>query len=87
MTKSQKKQVWDALKQHYSKQLYEIHRMLTVGDARASDHRAVFAGLDALVTCLSETRLEPDLKDMLWSTVNLFQRAGARVERNLDDNE
>src|ERR1700739_3610082 len=42
---------------------------------------------DALVATLSETRLEPDLEDLLWSTVNLFHRANERVERELDDNE
>ena len=42
---------------------------------------------DALVATLSETRLEPDLEDLLWSTVNLFHRANARIERELDDNE
>jgi hypothetical protein len=36
---------------------------------------------------LSETRLEPDLEDLLWSTVNLFHRAVDRIERELDDNE
>ena len=29
---------------------------------------------DALVATLSDTRLEPDLEDLLWSTVNLFHR-------------
>ena len=42
---------------------------------------------DALVATLSETRLEPDLDDLLWSTVNLFHRAGDRVTRELDGNE
>jgi len=42
---------------------------------------------DALVATLSDTRLEPDLEDLLWSTVNLFHRAIERVERDLDDNE
>jgi hypothetical protein len=36
---------------------------------------------------LSDTRLEPDLEVLLWSTVNLFHRANARIERQLDDNE
>ena len=36
---------------------------------------------------MSDTRLEPDLEDLLWSTVNLFHRAVARIERQLDDNE
>jgi hypothetical protein len=42
---------------------------------------------DALIVTLSETRLEPDLDDLLWSTVNLFHRANERVARQLDDNE
>jgi len=42
---------------------------------------------DALIASLSETRLEPDLEDLLWSTVNLFHRANERIERELDDND
>jgi YspA, cpYpsA-related SLOG family len=42
---------------------------------------------DAFVATLSDTRLEPDLEDLLWSTVNLFHRATSRIERELDDNE
>lgn len=42
---------------------------------------------DALVVTLAETRLEPDLEDLLWSTVNLFHRAAGRVQRELDRNE
>lgn len=42
---------------------------------------------DALIATLGDTRLEPDLEDLLWSTVNLFHRATARLERELDDNE
>ncbi len=42
---------------------------------------------DALIATLSDTRLEPDLEDLLWSTVNLFHRANGRIERQLDDNE
>ncbi len=42
---------------------------------------------DALVATLSDTRLEPDLEDLLWSAVNLFHRAADRIERELDDNE
>ena len=48
------------------------------------DQRAVEAALadvfDALVSALSETRLEPDLEDLLWSTINLFHRAAAQVQ-------
>ena len=42
---------------------------------------------DALVATLGDTRLEPDLEDLLWSTVNLFHRAADRVQRELDRNE
>ncbi|KTE16882.1 DUF2493 domain-containing protein [Sphingopyxis sp. H115] len=42
---------------------------------------------DALAGCLAETRIEPDLDDLLWNLVNIFHRAGDRVERALDDNE
>jgi hypothetical protein len=42
---------------------------------------------DALISTFADTRLEPDLDDLLWSTVNLFHRATDRIERELDDNE
>jgi hypothetical protein len=42
---------------------------------------------DALVVTLADTRLEPDVEDLLWSTVNLFHRAVGRIERELDGNE
>ena len=42
---------------------------------------------DALVSTFTDTRMEPDLEDLLWSAVNLFHRAGDRVERELDSNE
>jgi YspA, cpYpsA-related SLOG family len=42
---------------------------------------------DALVATLSDTRLELDLADLLWSVVNLFHRRIDRIERALDANE
>jgi len=48
---------------------------------------AVADMFDALVSTLEETRLEPDLEDLLWGLTNLFHRAAERVERELDDNE
>ena len=42
---------------------------------------------DAFVATLSDTRLEPDLDDLLWAQVNLFHRAADRVSRELDTNE
>ncbi|MEX3014057.1 DUF2493 domain-containing protein [Gymnodinialimonas hymeniacidonis] len=43
--------------------------------------------VDAFVAMLSDTRLEPDLDDLLWSVTNLFHRKAVRVERDLDANE
>ena len=51
------------------------------------EHGAVADSFDALVATLCDTRLEPDLEDLLWSMVNLFHRAADRIERELDDNE
>lgn len=42
---------------------------------------------DALAATLEDTRLEPDLEELLWSTVNLFHRAASRIEQELDRNE
>ncbi|TPL46554.1 DUF2493 domain-containing protein [Mesorhizobium sp. B2-4-6] len=42
---------------------------------------------DALIGTLEDTRLEPDLDGLLWSTVNIFHRATGRIARELDDNE
>ena len=42
---------------------------------------------DALVATMSDTSLDPDLPEILWSMVNIFHRALDRIERKLDDNE
>ena len=39
----------------------------------------VFDLFDALAVALTETRLEPDLEDLMWSAVNLFHRAAERA--------
>ncbi|WP_157016659.1 DUF2493 domain-containing protein [Mesorhizobium xinjiangense] len=59
-------------------------RPLPEGNAVAVAVADIF---DALIVTLGDTRLEPDLDELLWSTVNLFHRATGRVERELDDNE
>ena len=40
-------QVWDAIKDAWAKEPYQIRRMLTETTVRASDKRAVFLGIDA----------------------------------------
>jgi hypothetical protein len=59
-------------------------RPLPEGQALAA---GIFDMFDALAAALAETRLEADLEDLLWSTVNVFHRAVDRVERELDTNE
>jgi hypothetical protein len=73
-------------------QLYGFRPFQDESDPRPLPEGNIIAGsisdiFDALVVALSDTRLEPDLEDLLWSTVNLFHRAIGRVERELDDNE
>ena len=73
-------------------QLYGYRPFQDDPDPRPLPDAKIVAGavadiFDALVVALGETRLEPDLEDLLWSTVNLFHRAIGRIERELDDNE
>ncbi|WP_311031079.1 DUF2493 domain-containing protein [Mesorhizobium koreense] len=42
---------------------------------------------DALVGTITDTSLDFDLPDLLWSTVNMFHRAVDRIEQKLDENE
>ncbi|ESZ67701.1 hypothetical protein X727_23900 [Mesorhizobium sp. L103C119B0] len=59
-------------------------RPLPGGDHVAGAVADIF---DALIATLADTRLEPDLDDLLWSVTNVFHRAVQRIERQLDDNE
>ena len=73
-------------------QLYGYRPFHHEPDPRPLPEAKVVAGavadiFDALVATLADTRLEPDLEDLLWSTVNTFHRATSRIERELEDNE
>jgi len=73
-------------------QLYGYRPLADESDPRPPPEDTLVAGaiadiFDALISMLDETCLEPDLKDLLWSTVNLFHRATERTMRALDDNE
>lgn len=59
-------------------------RLLPDGNQLAGAISDIF---DALIGSLADTRIEPDLDELLWSTVNVFHRAAERVSRELDDNE
>ncbi len=73
-------------------QLYGYRPFNDEPDLRPLPEANILAGcisdiFDALVVALADTRLEPDLEDLLWSTANVFHRAIDRIERELDDNE
>ncbi|WP_027528488.1 DUF2493 domain-containing protein [Bradyrhizobium sp. Ec3.3] len=73
-------------------QLYGYRPLQDEPDPRPLPEGKAIAGavadiFDALVSTLNDTRLEPDLEDLLWSAVNLFHRAADRIERELDTNE
>jgi len=44
---ARQEQVWDAIKDAWSKEPYQIRRMLTETTVRASDKRAIFVGIEA----------------------------------------
>jgi len=44
---ARQEQVWDAIKDSWQKEPYQIRRMLTETTVRASDKRAIFVGVDA----------------------------------------
>ncbi|OYV29991.1 MAG: hypothetical protein B7Z81_14660 [Acidocella sp. 20-61-6] len=73
-------------------QLYGYHPGQDEPDPRPLPEAPLIAGavadiFDAFAATLTDTRLEPDLEELLWATVNLFHRAVGRIERALDDNE
>src|SRR5262245_26083015 len=73
-------------------QLYGFHPGHDEPDSRPlPEPPALEATVAALFETLAEplidTRLEPDLPDLLWSLTDLFHRKAARVQRQLDDNE
>ena len=73
-------------------QLYGWRPFQDEPDPRPLPEARIIAGavadiFDALIATLRDTRLEPDLDNLLWSTVNVFHRAAGRVHRELDDNE
>ena len=73
-------------------QLYGYRAFQDEPDPRPLPEAQILAGsisdiFGALVVALADSRLEPDLEDLLWSTVNVFHRAIDRIERELDGNE
>src|SRR5258706_12558435 len=73
-------------------QLYGYRPFNDEPDPRPLPEAQILAGsisdiFDALVVALADTRLEPDLEDLLWSTGNVFHRSINRIGRELTDNE
>lgn len=50
-------------------------------------HQALGDVFDALGHALTDTRLEPDLDEVLWGIVNVFHRRVTRLDGELDRNE
>ena len=48
---------------------------------------AVVGAMNSMADMLTNTRLEDDAPDVLWSFVNIFHRRAEQVGRQLDDNE
>ncbi len=48
---------------------------------------AIAAIFDTLAGAFHDTRLEPDLDDLLWRLTGLFHKKAAQVQRQLEDNE
>lgn len=72
-------------------QLYGFRPSEDEDDPRPVPEDRIIAGavadiFDALISTVAGTSLDPDLGDLLWSTVNTFHRAVERAERDLDDN-
>jgi hypothetical protein len=73
-------------------QLYGYRPFEDQPDPRPLPEGRIAAGaisdiFDGLTVTFQDTRLEPDLNDLLWSTVNVFHRFTQQIERELDDNE
>jgi hypothetical protein len=73
-------------------QLYGYHPDQGEPDPRplpeADQLEAALADMfDILAGAFRDTRLEPDLDDLLWGLVDLFHKKAARAQRQLEDNE
>ncbi|WP_011578682.1 MULTISPECIES: DUF2493 domain-containing protein [Chelativorans] len=92
----------DAFEQHHASsptnrviqelQLYGHRPFADEPDARPLPDEAMLraalgAVFETLAGSFADTRLEPDLEDVLWGSVNLFHRGADRVQRELDRNE
>ncbi|KAJ8137469.1 hypothetical protein OY671_009318, partial [Metschnikowia pulcherrima] len=72
--------------------LYGYRPFSDEADPRPLPEERLVAGaiadmFDALISTMIDTRLEPDSEDSCWSLTNMFHRAGAQLQRELDDNE
>ncbi|WP_126976209.1 DUF2493 domain-containing protein [Frigidibacter oleivorans] len=73
-------------------ELYGYHPAEEEADPRITPEDDAIRGavadiFDALISTMADTRLDSDLDEIMWSTVNTFHRAVERTERKLDDNE
>ena len=80
-------QVWDALQRSYTKEPYQIRRLLTEGAVRASDKRARFVGTEAYEAAgglILRDLFQPD-DGGWWQDAGLLDRlARERLERDAE---
>ncbi len=73
-------------------ELFGFHPSADEPDPRPLPDTELAAGaisdiFDILAGAFRDTRLEPDLGDLLWCLTDLFHKKAARVQRQLDENE
>jgi ParB family chromosome partitioning protein len=73
---ARQEQVWEAIKTNWSKEPYQIRRMLTENTVRASDKRAVFIGLERYAAAGGEV-----LRDLFQSDDGGWLQDVALLER------
>ncbi|WP_428393442.1 DUF2493 domain-containing protein [Lichenicoccus sp.] len=73
-------------------ELHGFHPVPGEPDPRAMPEPLTVSGaladvFDALVSTFTDTPLERDLEQLLWSQVHVFHRMAEKAQRDLDDNE
>ena len=79
-------QVWEAIQRSYSKEPYQIRRMLTEGAVRASDKRAQYAGEDYIAAggAIMRDLFQQDDGGWLQDSGLLAHVVAERLERDAD---
>ncbi len=85
---ARQEQVWEAISHSWSKEPYQIRRMLTETTVRASDKRAVFVGIDAYQAaggCILRDLFQDDDGGWLQDPVLLDRLVGEKLKTCADE--